>query len=100
KARRDHVVTIIDGIAASIASVIALAGKEVRIPRNALFMIHDPSGLAMGTAEDMRAMADALDKHRDIIAQVYEEATEQPLDDIKKKMADETWFTGDEAKEY
>jgi ATP-dependent protease ClpP protease subunit len=53
---------LIDGIAASIASMIAMAGDEVVMPANAILMLHDPSGLVMGTAADMRGMADALDK--------------------------------------
>ena len=52
----------IDGIAASAASYIAMAGDEVVMPENAFLMIHDPSGFVMGTADDMRAMAEALDK--------------------------------------
>jgi ATP-dependent Clp endopeptidase proteolytic subunit ClpP len=99
-ARRDKVTTIIDGIAASIASVIALAGKEVQIPKNALMMIHDPSCMAAGNAEDMRKVADALDKHKDIIAAAYESKTGKPIADIKTKMSEETWFTGQEAKDY
>ena len=54
----------IDGIAASAASYVAMAGDEIVMPENAFLMIHDPSGLVMGTAEDMRAMAEALDKVR------------------------------------
>ena len=58
--RHDAVVTVwIDGIAASIASMIAMAGDEVVMPENAMLMLHDPSGLAIGTAADMRALADA-----------------------------------------
>jgi ATP-dependent protease ClpP protease subunit len=52
----------IDGIAASAASYVAMAGDEVVMPENAFLMIHDPSGFVMGTADDMRAMAEALDK--------------------------------------
>ena len=98
--RRDHVVSVIDGIAASIASVIALAGREVRMPRNALFMIHDPSALVEGTSRDLRAMADALDAHRDSISSVYELKTGRTPRDINAKMAAETWFTGQEARDY
>ena len=55
-------VVTIDGLAASIASVIAMAGDEVVMPSNSLMMIHNPEGLAMGGSEDMRKMADTLDK--------------------------------------
>ena len=52
----------IDGIAASAASYIAMAGDTIVMPENAFLMIHDPSGLVMGTAGDMRSTAEALDK--------------------------------------
>ena len=52
----------IDGIAASAASYIAMAGDDVVMPANAFLMIHDPSGMVLGTADDMRAMAEALEK--------------------------------------
>ena len=61
--RHDAAITVwIDGIAASIASMIAMAGDEVVMPENAMLVLHDPSGLVMGTAADMRAMAEALDR--------------------------------------
>ena len=54
--RHEGTVTVwIDGIAASAASYIAMAGDEIVMPENAFLMIHDPAGLVMGTAEDMRA---------------------------------------------
>src|SRR6056297_2793484 len=52
----------IDGIAASAASYVAMAGREIVMPENAFLMIHDPSGAVMGSADEMRAMAEALDK--------------------------------------
>lgn len=94
---RGNVTTVVDGIAASIASVIALAGKEVRIPANALFMVHDPSGAAMGTAEDMLKMAEALEKHAEVIANIYVEKTGKPFDEVRSMMREETWLTGTEA---
>ena len=51
----------VDAVAASAATVVAMAGDEIVMPENAFLMIHDPAGLVMGTAEDMRAMAEALD---------------------------------------
>lgn len=87
----------IDGIAASIASVIAMAGDEIRIADNAMMMIHDPFGFAGGTAEEMRKYADSLDKVRDTILDTYVARTKGDRDDIKKKMADETWMDATEA---
>ena len=90
----------IDGLAASIASIIAMAGDTVEIGPNAFVMIHDPSSYAFGNAADLRKEADLLDKLRDAIAKVYADKSGKPLDQIKAKMAEETWFTGDEALEF
>jgi ATP-dependent Clp protease, protease subunit len=70
--RHEGTVTVwIDGIAASAASYIAMAGDEIVMPENAFLMIHDPAGLVMGTADDMRAMAEALDKVKGSLVQGY-----------------------------
>lgn len=97
--RKKYVTTRIDGIAASIASVIALAGSDVQIPRNALMMIHDPSGLVVGTADDMRQLAEQLDIHADVLADIYAEKAGGTVKEWRAKMREETWFTGTEAKE-
>lgn len=96
--RRDKVTVIVDGVAASIASVIAMAGKDLQMPRNSLLMIHDPWGMVEGSASEMRKAADMLDKHRDAIVSVYELKTGADPKDIKQWMSDETWYTGDDAK--
>lgn len=97
KARGDKVTTRVDGLAASIASIIALAGHEVQIPENALYMIHDPSGFCMGTAEEMEKMAAELDKHAEVLAGIYADKTGYDRDQIRGLMKDETWMTGAEA---
>ncbi|WP_108485600.1 head maturation protease, ClpP-related [Oceaniglobus ichthyenteri] len=87
----------IDGIAASAASYIAMAGDEIVMPENAFLMIHDPSGLAMGTAGDMRAMAEALDKIAGSLVRGYAAKSGKPDDDVAALMAAETWFDAAEA---
>lgn len=89
----------IDGLAASIASVIAMAGKEVKIAGNGFLMIHNPWGGAMGEAEDMRQTADLLDKIRDSLIGTYAEKTGKEHEKIKEWMENETWFSAQEAKE-
>jgi len=89
----------VDGLAASIASVILCAGDEVVMPRNALIMIHDPSAVVMGSARDMRSMAEALDKMRDGLVSAYHDKTGRDQPDITDWMAQETWFDADEALE-
>ena len=98
KARGEKVTTRVDGLAASIASIIALAGHEVQIPENALFMIHDPSGICMGTASEMETMAAELDKHADVLASIYAEKTGDSPEDMRALMRAETWMTGAEAQ--
>lgn len=90
----------IDGLAASIASVIAMAGKEVKIAGNGFLMIHNPWGGAMGEAEDMRQTADLLDKIRDSLIWTYAEKTGKEHEKIKEWMENETWFSAQEAKEH
>jgi len=97
--RRKNVTTRIDGIAASIASVIAMAGEEVQAPENTMLMIHDPSGMTIGTSKDHQKTAQALDKIRDQIAGVYELKTGMETETIKQRMADETWYTARQAKD-
>jgi ATP-dependent Clp protease protease subunit len=92
-----EVTTFIDGIAASIASVIALAGKKIVIAENAMMMIHDPSAYGFGRAEDLRKTADVLDQIKETIINTYVTRTSLPRDEIAKMMTDETWFTAKEA---
>lgn len=87
----------VDGIAASIASVIAMAGDEIRIADNAMMMIHDPHGSAYGGAGDMRKTADLLDQIKDVIVATYAKRTGQPEAELAALMADETWLTAAEA---
>lgn len=90
----------IDGIAASIASVIAMVGDPVIMPENALLMIHDPTGLVMGDAEDMRKMAETLDKVKDSILSAYASKTQLSSAEIAQLMSEETWMSAEEAVHY
>ena len=87
----------IDGIAASAASYIAMAGDEIVMPENAFLMIHDPSGLVMGTAADMRDMAGTLDKIAASMMRGYAARSGKPEDEIAALMSAETWLTAAEA---
>ena len=97
RGRRAPVTTRVVGIAASIASIIALAGDKVEMADAALMMIHDPSGMASGTSEDMRKMADALDQHAEVLVGVYAKKTGRSPESIRAAMKAETWFTTPEA---
>ena len=97
RGRKAPVITRVVGIAASIASIIALAGDRVEMAEAALMMIHDPSGMASGTSEDMRKMADALDQHAQVLVGVYAKKTGRSPESIRAAMKAETWFTTSEA---
>jgi ATP-dependent Clp protease, protease subunit len=87
----------IDGIAASAASYIAMAGDEIIMPENSFLMIHDPSGIVMGTAADMRDMAGALDKMAASMTRGYAARSGKPEGEIAALMAAETWFDARDA---
>lgn len=87
----------IDGLAASIASVIALAGDKIIMGDNALYMIHNPWGATQGTAEEMRKCADVLDKCKDTIVNVYAKRCNLSAADIIAAMDAETWYSATEA---
>lgn len=89
--------TIVDGLAASAASIVAMAGSVVQMSDNALMMIHDPWALAIGDSGDMRKMADTLDTIRDSIVATYRWHSELSDAEIRTLMADETWMDADEA---
>ena len=90
----------IDGIAASAASYIAMAGDTIVMPENAFLMIHDPSGLVMGTAEDMRSTAEALDKVKGSLTQGYAAKSGKSDDEIAALMAAETWLDAKDALDF
>ncbi len=89
----------IEGLAASIATVVAMAGDTVTMAENALLMIHNPYGWTGGDAEELRKVADMLDKVTDSIALSYTARNGKTLDEMKALMDEETWFTAAEAKE-
>lgn len=100
QALKDHPANItvqIDSLAASIASVIAMAGDEVIIGKNATMMIHDGSGLCVGNAADMKQMVDLLDQVSDNIASIYADRAGGTPASWRKKMTAETWYTANEA---
>ena len=94
---RGNVDVTIAGLAASMASVIAMAGRTVSMPRNAFLMIHNPSGVAIGDAGEMRDLADLLDKLKGSLVSAYASKTQMPPAELEQMMNAETWLTGEEA---
>lgn len=90
----------VDGIAASAASVIAMAGKKIRITEAGTMMIHDAWAMGVGNAKEMRKLADRLEAVSAQMAGVYERRTGQEMASIRGWMADEREFTGAEAVEF
>src|SRR5579864_7230569 len=85
-------------LAASAASVIAIAGKKVVMSKNSFMMIHNVMPFAFGDAADMRKQADTLDKLTGSLADMYAGKTGKPAADMAKAMNDETWYGATEAK--
>ncbi|MEN6583753.1 MAG: head maturation protease, ClpP-related [Armatimonadota bacterium] len=90
----------IDGLAASAASIIALAGDEVIMPGNAMMMIHNPAFTTSGDARQLRADAALLDQVRETILAVYQGKTGMDRSALIGLMNSETWMTAEEAKSY
>ncbi|EEW3738764.1 Clp protease ClpP [Escherichia coli] len=86
----------VDGVAASMASVIAMVGDPVIMPENAFMMIHKPWGVSGGDADDMRDYADLLDKVESVLLPAYAQKTGKTTDEIAAMLADETWMSGAE----
>jgi ATP-dependent Clp endopeptidase proteolytic subunit ClpP len=101
-ALRSHparVTATVDGLAASAASFITVGSDEVVMARNSEMMIHDPLGLVIGNAADMRDLADRLDKIADNMASIYQDKAGGELADWRAAMRAETWYSAQEAVE-
>lgn len=94
-----RVVTRVDGLAASAASVIAQAGDERVIVDGAQMMIHEAWGVAVGPASEMREFADLLDRQNQNIAAIYATASGGDVDEFLELMAVETWMSAAETVE-
>mgnify|MGYP001744021237 FL=1 len=94
-----NVTVYIDGLAASMASVIAMAGNDVIMPENAMMMIHKPWGIQGGDAEDMRKYADLLDKVENTLIPAYASKTGKTPEELAEMLSAETWLNGKECVE-
>lgn len=88
----------IDGLAASMASVIAMVGEKRKMAENGMMMIHNPWTVAFGESKDMRKSADLLDKIKENIISAYASRTGIKREELGEMMDEETWFTAKEAK--
>lgn len=102
KNHKAEIIVHVDALAASIASVIAMAGDKIIIPKNAQLMIHKPMSWVSGNADEMRKEADVLDGCQKVILSTYmdhvkEGVTEKTINDLINA---ETWLNGEECQEY
>ena len=87
----------IDGIAASAASLIAMAGKRVHISETGFMMLHAPWGVAVGTASDMRDTADSLQTVEKSYEKAYSKRTGKSIDEVRAWLSKDTWFDAEQA---
>lgn len=92
----------IDGLAGSIASIIAFAGDKIVIPSNSFLMIHRAWTIGQGNSNDFRKLADDLERIDEGILNVYKENLRDgvALETIKEMVDQETWLTGEQAKQF
>lgn len=99
---KDHdaeITILIEGIAASVASVIAMAGDKIEIAENGMVMIHDGAAAVFGGIEDFKKEIEILEKINAIIVETYSSRTGQTAERIAEMMGEETWLTAKEALE-
>ncbi len=99
---QDHkakIIVHVDGLAASAASFVAMAGDEINVSEGAFIMIHNAWTIAMGGVEDFRRTADLLEVVNGTIRSVYMARTKRTEKEVRGWMDAETWFTGPEALE-
>lgn len=94
-----HKVVTVEGIAASMASVIAMAGDEVVMPENSMIMIHDPTGGVSGSVEEIASFAEAMAKMRTNIVNAYRARTGLSSKQVRDMMAKTSWLDATEAKQ-
>ena len=99
KSHKATVNVYVEGLAASIASVIAMAGDTITMRSGSMMMVHMPFTIAQGNADEMRKTADALEKTGNNIVDIYSSRTGISSDEIRNIMNDETWLSAEEAVE-
>lgn len=98
--RHEAKITVhVDGLAASAASIVCMAGDTIIMPENATMMIHEATSRARGNKKNLRAMADELERIDGQIAGIYAARTGKTQEEMLALMEAETWFTGAEALE-
>ena len=100
KSHDSEITCCVDGIAASSAATVAIAGDKVQMGRNAFMMIHPVQTRAFGSSDKLREAADVMDRLTDSVANAYSEKTGKPVDQVVSAMNKNTWFNAVEAKAW
>nr|WP_049759179.1 head maturation protease, ClpP-related [Clostridium kluyveri] len=102
KQHKAQVNVYVDALAASIASIIAMSGNTILMPKNSMMMIHNPLSIAWGNAKDFRKKADDLDKIGLSMQTTYLNKAGDKLDQdtLQKLMDNDTWLSADDAYSY
>ena len=100
KNHKAKVTANIDGLAASAATIITSACDTVRMPKNALFMIHNPITFAYGNNQEMQKTVEMLDKVKNSIIETYLNKTKTDKETLSELMDNETWMDAEMAKDY
>lgn len=99
KNHKAYVTCYVDGLAASIASVIAMGADKILMPKNAMMMIHNAWTGMYGNSQELRKMADDLDIINDTIVSTYLNRAKVPEDEIRELMNNESWLNADKCLE-
>jgi ATP-dependent Clp endopeptidase proteolytic subunit ClpP len=100
KRHKGGVTAHVDGLAASMATVIAVSADETAMADNGIFMVHEPWSVGQGTADDLRAEADVLDKMKKSLVRSYTKKTGMDDEEVEELMRAETWMNAQEALAY
>lgn len=98
-AHRGHKTVYVDGIAASAASLVAMAGDQIVMRRGSVMMIHDPAGFTMGSATDHEKSIESLNALANSFADIYAEKTGRTVEEARADMREEIWLTPEKAVE-
>lgn len=93
------IIAYVDGVAASIASIIIMAADEIIVGDGSMVMIHKPMGGVFGNTTELERIINVLDKIEDQMISIYSKKTGQSRIEIAKALAEETWYTSEEAIE-
>ena len=100
KRTRAYVRVFIDGFACSIASVIAMAGNAIYMPKSSMQMVHNAWPVAMGNSEELRKVADDLDKINEVVISAYMSKFKGTEKELRKLLDDESYLTAEECLKY